>query len=238
MENDQALKKGKFTGILALLASIFLLIAGIAYLNVPYVQKLIIFSEKYFNSFHEQPMPYFLFWSDMFIYAMLMIGVVYCFQFIDKRLNNGIFSLISILAIIGYMLMGLTYISRLYYMPNVTKAFLEGTVATRDTIVALGTMEFDKFIMSYGFAGIWFFTVAIFSIRYKLLNKLIILLSFVIGFGYILALSGYLIRERILTTTSSCMVICLPIWAIMVFMTLKKSILLSVNAKETHGEIV
>jgi hypothetical protein len=236
MENTQVIKWGKSTGKFALLSTLFLLIAGIAYINVPYAQKLIIFSEKYFNSFHKQPLPYFLFWSDMFVYAMLMIGVISCFKFIDNRLNNSFFSWVSILATIGYTLMGLTYISRLYYMPNVTNAFLNGTLATRDTIVALGTMEFDKFIMSYGFAAFWFYTVGISSIKYKLFNKLMILMCFVIGSGYVLALTGYLIRERVLTTLSSCMVICFPIWTITVFMSLKKLSISDANLKGTYSK--
>lgn len=223
MEILKTTPKGKSAGTFAVLSTIFLLVAGIAYLNVPYEQKLIIFSESYFSSFLYQPQPYFFFWTDMFAHAMLMIGVISCFKHIDTRLNNTFFSWVSTLAIIGYTLMGLTYISRLYYMPNIANAFLNGTSATKDTIVALGTMEFDKFIMSYSFAALWFFTVGIASIKYKLFNKLLIIMSFINGAGYIVGLVGYLIRERALTTASSCLVVCFPVWAVSLLFSFKKA---------------
>ena len=119
--------------------------------------------------------------------------------------------------------MGLTYISRLYYMPNVTNAFLSSSEGTRETIVALGTMEFDKFIMSYGFACIWFLTVAILTVKYKLFNKVFAVLSFITSAGYAIALIGYFVRTRVLTTCSSCLVIIFPIWAWMLYKYTKEA---------------
>lgn len=214
----EQLAVGKFS----LLSALFLVLAGISYVNVPYEQKLIIFSKSYFESFNQNLVPYFGFWISMFIQAMFMIGVLLFFKKINHKLEESpVFTWISTLAIIGYMLMGLTYISRLYYMPNVTNAYLNSSAGTQETIVALGTMEFDKFIMSYGFSSLWFITLAIYSIRYKLFNKAITTLSVIVSLGYVVALLGYFIRTRILTTGSSCLVILFPIWAFLIYKHIK-----------------
>lgn len=224
MNNEVEDRKGKIAaGRFAILSCIFLVLAGISYIFVPYEQKLIIFSKSYFESFKSSPMAYYGFWSGMFIQAMLMIGLMLNFRKINKKFQSPLFVWISTLGIIGYSLMGLTYISRLYYMPNVTNAYLNSSAGTQETIVALGTMEFDKFIMSYGFASLWFLTVAILSIKNKLFNKIFVVLTLITSAGYAIALIGYFVRTRVLTTCSSCLVIIFPIWAVMLYKFIKQT---------------
>ena len=83
---DKNLETRKFklaAGRFAVLSCIFLVLAGISYIFVPYEQKLIIFSESYFKSFNDAPFAYYGFWSGMFIQAMLMIGLLINFKKIN-----------------------------------------------------------------------------------------------------------------------------------------------------------
>lgn len=210
LEKNEAIK---FIGKLAIFAAIFLIIAGVAYVLVPYEQKLILFSESYFESFHKLPYPYFFFWFFMFLQAMVMIGIVSMFSNLDTKFNAPFFYWISKLAMLGYLLMGLTYISRLYYMPKVTREYFEGSDVVKEVIIADGTMEFDKFLMSFGFAALWFFVLGVYSVKYKLFNRVLRILNFVCSFGYGIALVGYFVQERVLTTSSSVLTCFFPIWS-------------------------
>lgn len=214
----------KFIGKAVLFAALCLVIAGISYIFVPYDQKLILFSDKYFVSFKAFPYTYFMFWFFMFLQAMIMIGIVSLFNNLDDSLNTPFFYWSSKLTTFGYLLMGLTYISRLYYMPKVTSEYLSSSDNVREVIIANGTMEFDKFLMSFGFASIWFLTVAILSIKNNLFNLPIKILNFVCSFGYCIGLVGYFVQARILTTSSSILVIFFPIWAISISRYSKKEL--------------
>ncbi|SFU54154.1 hypothetical protein SAMN05216540_103237 [Butyrivibrio sp. M55] len=211
-----------FVGRMVLLATLFLVIAGVGYIFVPYDQKLILFSDKYFKSFKELPYFYYIFWTFMFLQASVMIGVVSMFHCVHEELNTPLFVWISRLSTLGYLLMGLTYVSRLYYMPKVTREYLGGSDIVKEVVIAGGTMEFDKFLMSFGFASLWFFTLAIYSVRCKLFNVAIRVINFVCAFGYFIGLLGYFVQTRILTTGSSILVIIFPVWAIEMYKYCKK----------------
>lgn len=222
--NLETKKTVKFVGKLVIFAAIFLVVAGISYINVPYEQKLILFSDKYFNSFNQNPYPYFGFWFFMFLQAMCMIGIVSLFRYLEDKLNTPFFYWISKLAIFGYLLMGLTYISRLYYMPEICAEYLAGSDTVKEVVIANGTMEFDKFLMSFGFASLWFLVLGILSVKYHLFNLEIRILNFVCAFGYCVGLVGYFVQERILTTSSSVLVIFFPVWAYSLYRFCKKTV--------------
>ena len=107
-------------------------------------------------------------------------------------------------------------------MPKVTNEYLSGSDTVKEVVIANGTMEFDKFLMSFGFSSIWFFTLAIYSVKYKLFNKSVRILNFVCSFGYFIGLLGYFIQTRILTTASSILVLVFPIWAYGIYRYSKK----------------
>lgn len=216
------IQQAKLNTIFLVIITLLILGAGGAYVLVPYDQKLILFSESYFVSFSQNPYPYYCFWGCMSLMALFMIGLVINFKYIEKKLDTPLFNWMSTLAVIGYALMALTYVSRLYYMPETTKIFFESSSIVREVIIALGTMEFDKFIMSYGISAAWFLSVGILSVRNKAFNKTIRLLSFIISFGYLNGLFGYFIQTRIMTTFTSILVIIFPVWSILIISYLRK----------------
>lgn len=201
--------------IFAVLSAVFLLIAGAGYMFVPEIQKLIIFQSAFFESFRSTPAPYFVFWGGMFVHAVFMIGVINSMRSVNRAFTDAYFSWVSILGIVGYSVMALTYISRMDYIPRMTNAFLEGSAATQETIVSMETMEFDSFVMSYGFAALWFVSFGLYAIRHRIAHAGIAFVSFVIGLGYLLGLIGYLVGNAVLTTMTAAVVFIFPLWTLL-----------------------
>lgn len=216
--------ESKWVGIFALLSTVFLLVAGVAYLNVPYEQKLIIFSQRYFDSFSQTPWPYYIFWSGMILHAMFMIGVISCFRKISHALHHDVFKFVSILAIIGYSIMMLTYASRLHYMPRITHAFMAGDETTKTVIIALGTMEFDKFILAFLLSSVWFFTLSVLSYTHKIMHKAIIWVQVLIGSGYLCGLIGYLAQIRTLISILMILFLLFPVWSFYWYINTRHSV--------------
>lgn len=197
---------------MGLISTLFLGLIAISCILIFDEQESIVLSNSYYSDFNQYPLPYFGFWT-----AIFMIAVLFFFRNINSRFKGKLFVWISNFGIVIYILMGLTYICKLCYLPSIMDPQVINSIIVQDLILTLGTMEIERFIIAYGFSALWFIILVAYGIRYKLFNKSIIALSIITSLGYISALLGYFTRMRILTMCSYSLVLEFELWIFFIY---------------------
>ncbi len=181
------------------IALLTIVAACTCYQLAPITQRFLVFRKAFFDSFAHAPWFFEGFWFFMSLHAIAMLGVLLCF-FNTRREKHPFWQWHLSVGMIGYTFMCLTYVSRLYFVPKMTLAYLQGGPTVRSIIETYGIAEFDFFNIAFGFPAIWFIVFGLCAAKnYRLLA----VSSWLIGIGYVFSIYGYLTRVSIVLGVSS-----------------------------------
>ena len=188
-------KHAKAFIVVAVLA---IIIAVTCYQLAPIEQRFLIYRNVFFESFLKTPWFFEGFWIFMAIHAVAMMGVL--ISFFNTRERSTFWQWHLGVGIIGYTLMCLTYVSRIYQVPKMGRAYVTASDEIRKVIETYGILEFDFFNIAYGFPALWF---AVFGIIVLKQHRILGISAICISLGYIVSVIGYLARISSWLTASS-----------------------------------
>jgi len=202
-----------------LLSAFTLILAIIFFKQHPIEQRFLIFSNTFFESFFNNPVPFTGFWIFMSIHGLMMSGVLISLFLLREKTVLRSWQLFVGLS--GYLFLMLTYISRIYYINDIGSSYLVADSATQTVIETYGLQEFDWFNMAFGFPAIWFVVFSVEMMARK--NIYLSMLSALVGFGYVFSVVGYLMNVSLMITIASSMAfLFLLVWLIIVYKSLDR----------------
>jgi hypothetical protein len=181
-----------------LVAALAIIIAVTCYQLAPIEQRFLIYRKVFFESFLKTPWFFEGFWIFMAIHAVAMMGVL--ISFFNTREKGTFWQWHLGVGIIGYTLMCLTYVSRIYQVPKMAQAYVTGSDEIQKVIETYGILEFDFFNIAYGFPSLWF---AVFGLVVLKQHRILGISAMCISLGYIVSIIGYLARISSWLTASS-----------------------------------